>query len=144
MERTGARAIAAHVLPVKVYAGIFAVLLVLTGVTVGVSLLELGSLAIYVAMAVAIVKGSLVIGYFMHLKFDVRFHAFTFLSSILFLVIFFALTMLDLGSRDAVLEAEGNFALRDDRAAAARARPAPARSSKVEAARPPDDRRGRR
>ncbi len=107
----------AHVLPIKVYAVIFGALLVLTCVTVGVSLLDLGAIAIYVAMAVAIVKASLVIGYFMHLKFDVRFNSFVFLSSTLFLIIFFALTMLDLGSRGDVLEAQDNFTLRDEKAA---------------------------
>jgi caa(3)-type oxidase subunit IV len=112
-----------HVLPIKVYAAIFVALLVLTGVTVGVSLLELGAIAIYVAMAVAIVKAALVIGYFMHLKFDVRFNSFVFLSSALFLIIFFVLTMLDLGSRGDVLEAQGNFTLRDEKAALKRAAP---------------------
>jgi cytochrome c oxidase subunit IV len=106
-----------QVLPIKIYAAIFGVLLLLTGVTVGVSLLNLGTIAIYVAMAVAIVKASLVVGYFMHLKFDVRFNSFVFLSSALFLVIFFALTMLDLSSRGDVLEAQDNFTLRDEKAA---------------------------
>jgi cytochrome c oxidase subunit 4 len=111
-----------HVLPVKAYAAIFGALVLLTGITVGVSLADLGSLAIYVALAVALVKAFLVVAYFMHLGFDARFNAFIFLSSLLFLAIFFVLTMIDLGSRGSVLEVQDNFVLRDERAAAAAAR----------------------
>jgi cytochrome c oxidase subunit 4 len=110
-----------HVLPVKTYLAVFAALVGLTYVTVQVSLLELGSVAIYVAMGVAIIKAALVVGYFMHLKFDVRFNAFIFLSSLLFLLIFFVLTMIDLGTRGAVVDVQDNFVLRQDRAAARQA-----------------------
>jgi cytochrome c oxidase subunit 4 len=79
-----------HVLPIKLYLGVYGALVVLTYVTVQVSLLDLGKPAIYVAMAVAIVKASLVLGYFMHLKFDVRFNTFVFLSSVVFLLLFFS------------------------------------------------------
>jgi cytochrome c oxidase subunit IV len=52
----------------KVYWTVFGALLVLTGVTVGVSYLHLPvHLAVLLALAVALVKGSLVAGYFMHL-----------------------------------------------------------------------------
>lgn len=125
-----------HVLPVRVYAAVLAALLVLTGVTVGVSLLELGKLAIYVALAVAVIKAALVIGYFMHLRFDVRFNSFVFLSALLFLLIFFSLTMLDLGTRGDVLEAEGNFTLRDERAAASRAARARQRAAEPKSRKP--------
>lgn len=125
-----------HVLPVRLYAAVLAALLVLTGVTVGVSLLELGKLAIYVAMAVAVVKAALVIGYFMHLRFDVRFNSFVFLSALLFLLIFFSLTMLDLGTRGDVLEEQGNFALRDEKAAASRAARARERVAEQKTRRP--------
>lgn len=114
-----------HVLPVATYLKVYGALIVLTYITVQVSLLDLASAAIYVAMAVAAIKAVLVIAYFMHLKFDDRVNAFVFLSSLLFLGIFFALTMIDLGSRDSVVDEEGNFALRDSNAAAS-AMPAPA------------------
>ncbi len=53
---------------VRVYIGVFVSLLILTGVTVGVSYLHLSiSAAIGVALLVATVKGSLVACYFMHL-----------------------------------------------------------------------------
>lgn len=57
---------------VRVYIGVFVSLLVLTGVTVGVSMLGQTnnwsvSTAILIALAVASIKGSLVACYFMHL-----------------------------------------------------------------------------
>jgi cytochrome c oxidase subunit 4 len=109
-----------HVLPIKVYLGVYGALVVLTYVTVQVSLLDLGKPAIYVAMAVAVVKAALVVGYFMHLKFDVRFNTFVFLSSVVFLLVFFVLTMVDLGSRGDVLEEQDTFAQRQEQALKAR------------------------
>lgn len=109
-----------HVLPIKVYLGVYGALVVLTYITVQVSLLDLGKPAIYVAMAVAIVKAALVVGYFMHLKFDVRFNTFVFLSSVVFLLVFFVLTMVDLGSRGDVLEEQDTFAQRQEQALKAR------------------------
>ncbi len=54
---------------VKIYYMIFGALMVLTGITVGVSYLHLSvPLAITVALIVAIVKGSLVALFFMHLS----------------------------------------------------------------------------
>ena len=53
---------------VKVYITVFAALMVLTVVTVGVSYLRLAiPLAITVALIIATIKGSLVASYFMHL-----------------------------------------------------------------------------
>ncbi len=53
---------------VKVYIMVFAALMVLTVVTVGVAYLTLAvPLAITVALVIATVKGSLVASYFMHL-----------------------------------------------------------------------------
>ncbi len=54
---------------VKVYLTVFAALSVLTVVTVGVSYLQIRSVAmtILIALFIATIKGSLVAGYFMHL-----------------------------------------------------------------------------
>lgn len=50
------------------YLAIFAALLVLTGVTVGVASLHMGfAMAVLVAILVASIKGGLVASYFMHL-----------------------------------------------------------------------------
>ena len=53
---------------VRVYAGVFAALLALTVTTVAVSRLELGEYNFICAMTIAVVKGTLVILFFMHVK----------------------------------------------------------------------------
>lgn len=59
-----------HVTPVSVYLSIFGALMVLTLITVAVAWLDLGSLNILVALAVAVMKGTLVVLFFMHLKYS--------------------------------------------------------------------------
>lgn len=56
------------VVPVKTYVGIFLVLIVLTGTTVGVSKIELGEYNFIVAITIAVIKAVLVILFFMHVK----------------------------------------------------------------------------
>ncbi|MCC6751143.1 MAG: cytochrome C oxidase subunit IV family protein [Deltaproteobacteria bacterium] len=107
---------APHVLPVKVYLGIFGALLFLTLLTVGVSYLDLGGPAIAVAMVVAVIKASLVVGYFMHLKFENRFLSLVFIGSLGFLVLFFAIIFIDLSSRGDVLKEQDTFSLQKEKA----------------------------
>lgn len=113
-----------HLLPLNVYFGIYGALLVLTALTVGVSIANLGPASIYAALAVAVVKATLVGAYFMHLKFDPRINLLVFVSSLFFLGLFFAITLTDLATRDAAVESEGSFVLRDEEAAASAAVPA--------------------
>ena len=54
----------------------------------------------------------------MHLKFDERFLSVVFFSSVIFLLCFFVLTLVDVRSRADVLDEQDNFVLRDERAAA--------------------------
>ena len=123
-----------HVIPLPIYFAVYGALVVLTVVTVGVSYAGLGPAAIYVAMAVAIVKASLVAAYFMHLRYDTGFNALVFLASLLFLVLFFSFTMIDIASRDNITKTEGNYTLRHDRAvASAKAAHPPAPASAVPA-----------
>jgi cytochrome c oxidase subunit 4 len=103
-----------HILPLKTYFMVFGALLLLTYVTVQVSIWNLGEISIYVALGVAVIKASLVAGYFMHLKYDTRFHSVILAGSILFLVLFFGFTFIDLGSRDAINAEEGNFSYVSD------------------------------
>jgi cytochrome c oxidase subunit IV len=59
-----------HHLPKNLYFAIFAALMVLTAMTVGLAYINLGPLNIVVALIVAIVKASLVVMFFMHLKYE--------------------------------------------------------------------------
>ena len=49
---------------------VLAALIVLTLVSVGVTRIELGALSTFTALALAAIKSTLVLGIFMHLKFD--------------------------------------------------------------------------
>jgi cytochrome c oxidase subunit IV len=59
-----------HHLPKNLYFMIFGALMVLTAITVSLAYVNLGQLNIVVALAVAIVKASLVVMFFMHLKYE--------------------------------------------------------------------------
>ncbi len=58
-----------HIVSPKLYLTIGATLLVLTGVTVLAAFYNLGPLNTIVALAIATTKGSLVLLYFMHVKY---------------------------------------------------------------------------
>jgi cytochrome c oxidase subunit IV len=97
-----------HVMPLKLYLGVFGALLVLTVVTVGVSLLGLPPLlSILVAMGVASIKAALVAGYFMHLKFEDKFYSFILVASLFFIALFFGITLVDMNFRDYVISEQG-------------------------------------
>lgn len=92
-----------HVLPLSTYFAVFGSLLILTILTVVVSVIGLPQPAsIIVAMVVACMKASLVVLWFMHLKFDDRFYSLIFVISIFFLVLFFAFTAFDVLTRGQV------------------------------------------
>lgn len=59
-----------HITPYRVYGLILVILLFLTTLTILVTWLDAGKFAVAIAMAVACVKATLVLLYFMHLKFD--------------------------------------------------------------------------
>lgn len=56
------------VVPIKVYVGVFAALITLTITTVAVSKIELGEYNFVVAMTIAVIKATLVVLFFMHVK----------------------------------------------------------------------------
>lgn len=98
-----------HVSPMKTYWAVFIGLLFLTAVTYGVSYANLGAASLFVAMVVAVIKATLVCMYFMHLKYDDRYHVFVFTSTILFVAIFFTFTIFDLKSRDKLMDEQETF-----------------------------------
>ena len=88
-----------HVATKSSYYGIFGALIVLTGVTVGVAFVNLGSLNFPVALAIAITKATLVILFFMHVKYSSRLTKMIVGMAFFFLIILFALTLTDYLSR---------------------------------------------
>ncbi|MEM9459901.1 MAG: cytochrome C oxidase subunit IV family protein [Myxococcota bacterium] len=102
-----------HISPLKSYMAVFGALLVLTGLTYAVSYMSLGPASLPVAMIVALAKATLVCMYFMHLKYDDRYHVFVFLSTLIFVGIFFTFTIFDLQSRDKLSEEQGTFFMKE-------------------------------
>jgi caa(3)-type oxidase subunit IV len=106
-----------HITPLGTYFTVFGCLLVLTVLTVLVSYMGLPStLSIVVAMLVASAKATLVILWFMHLKYDTPFNRLVFASAPWFIALFFIFTMFDLSSRGDVVAITGNYNLRMDQA----------------------------
>jgi cytochrome c oxidase subunit 4 len=93
----------AHILPIRLYVGIFAALLVLTALTVGVAFLDLGGflniMNMLVALGVAAAKSILVILFFMHLKYSSRLTWLVAGSVLLWLFIALVFTLADYLSR---------------------------------------------
>jgi cytochrome c oxidase subunit 4 len=88
----------AHTTPVKLLVGILAVLLVLTILTVAVTSIDLGASGnLIVAMVIATIKAALVVSFFMHLVWDKKLHLILFLISVLFLILFLAMSVTDRG-----------------------------------------------
>jgi cytochrome c oxidase subunit 4 len=87
----------AHVAPLPVLAAVFAALMGLTVLTVYVatSPIDFGAWSLWIALGIAAVKGSLVVLYFMHLRYDRPFNAIVFVVALLFVAIFISLTLLD-------------------------------------------------
>lgn len=84
-----------HILPLRVYLTIGAILLVFTAITVWVAQHDYGPANLLVAMIIAATKAMLVALYFMHLKYDNRLYLAIFTFAILFLAVFIILTMFD-------------------------------------------------
>ncbi len=86
-----------HVLPWQVLVGVFSALIALiTILTVLATKVDLGSnYNLALAMAIAAVKGTLVILYFMHLRYDKLFHSVLFVGGILTATLFVTFSLMD-------------------------------------------------
>ena len=93
-----------HIIPVKLYLGVGATLIALTGVTVAISFVPLGPFNLVVALSIATFKAILVVLIFMHLLYDNKFYMLIFVSALLFLGFFIVLTMFDTMKRDYIYE----------------------------------------
>lgn len=91
-----------HVSPISLYITIFMVLMVLTGVTVGAAYVDLGFLNLPVAVAIACVKATVVVLYFMHVKYSSRIVQLTAVTGFFFLIVLFGITMGDYFTRNIV------------------------------------------
>ncbi len=84
-----------QVVPQKVYLLVFATLMCLTLVTVDVAFYNFGILNLWVALAIATFKATIVVMYFMHVKYSSKLTWVFAISGIFWLAILFTLTMGD-------------------------------------------------
>jgi cytochrome c oxidase subunit 4 len=89
----------AHIAPVGMYVGIFLALMVGTALTVGAAYIDLGFLNTAVALAIAVTKASLVVLYFMHVRWASRLTWVIVIGSVFWLFLLFAIGMTDYLSR---------------------------------------------
>jgi len=85
-----------HVASIKVLAGTGGALLFLTIVTVLATKVDFGAnINLAIAMAIAVLKATLVVLFFMHLKYDRLFHSVVFVGAILAAALFVGFTLMD-------------------------------------------------
>jgi len=88
-----------HIVPLSVYFTIFAALIVGTAITVWVAYIDLGAMNTVVALAIACTKATLVVLYFMHVRYSSRLIWVVVASALFWLAILFALTFNDYWTR---------------------------------------------
>jgi len=89
-----------HIVSLKVYFTIFLALMVGTALTVWAGLQDFpGPLNVIVALTIAVVKATLVVLYFMHVRYSSRLIWVVFASALFWLGILFALTFGDYWTR---------------------------------------------
>lgn len=89
----------AHIASKSLYYTIFLVLLALTGLTVGVTYVDLGDANLFVALGIAFTKAALVVLFFMHMRWSSRLVHVTAITAFVFLAILAVFTLGDYLSR---------------------------------------------
>jgi cytochrome c oxidase subunit 4 len=84
-----------HIIPLKVYWAVFGALVFLTLTTTEVASLDLGGLNVPVALLIAGMKASLVVLFFMALRYDNKVNAMIFSVGLLFVLVFIGFVLLD-------------------------------------------------
>jgi cytochrome c oxidase subunit 4 len=89
-----------HVLPLRIYWGVFFALVVGTLLTVWSATKDLGSWNMPIALAIAVTKALLVILFFMHVKYSTKLTWLFVAAGFLWFIIMVVITMSDFVSRD--------------------------------------------
>jgi cytochrome c oxidase subunit 4 len=89
-----------HIVPVRVYVTIFVTLLVCTGLTVLAAFYDFPwQLNTIIALTIAVAKATLVVLYFMHVRYSIRLVWVIVGSALFWMAIMFALTFSDYKTR---------------------------------------------
>lgn len=91
-----------HIIPLKTYVSVLAALLVLTFLTVLASRFDFGAMNTVINIGIASVKASLVLAFFMHLKYDDKLYLVVLLTGVFFLIVMYFFSVLDLFTRISV------------------------------------------
>jgi cytochrome c oxidase subunit 4 len=84
-----------HIVPVRVYYIIFAVLILCTLLTVQIAFLDLGPLNAVAALGIAVFKALLVVLFFMHVRYSPKLTRVVVIGSVFWLGILLSLTLSD-------------------------------------------------
>jgi cytochrome c oxidase subunit IV len=84
-----------HIVSRNVYVAVFAALILLTALTTTVALVDLGVFNPIMAMTIAIAKATLVVLFFMHLRYSSRMTQLVAGAAIFWLLLLFGLTLSD-------------------------------------------------
>lgn len=86
---------AEHIVPKKIYIGVWATLMVMTLVTTLVAYVDLGRFNAVIALAIAVFKASLVVLFFMHAKYTPRLMRVVITAGLFWLVLLLIFTEID-------------------------------------------------
>src|ERR1022692_1215436 len=89
-----------HIVPIPVYLGVFFLLVIGTLVTWQVSLIDLGRWNAVVALTIAVCKATLVVLFFMHVKYSPKLTKLVVIAGVFWLIILLTMTESDLLTRN--------------------------------------------
>jgi cytochrome c oxidase subunit IV len=89
----------AHVVPVRVYLAIFVTLLALTALTITVAFVDLGVMNTVIMLVIAFTKATLVVLYFMHVRWSSRLTRIIVSGAFIWLGLLVGITLIDALSR---------------------------------------------
>ncbi len=88
-----------HIVPPIVYIIIVSILLIMTGITVGASYIEMGVFNPIIAIAIGVFKATLVVLIFMHVKYSTKLTQLTVFAGIFTFLALIGMTLADYISR---------------------------------------------
>ncbi len=88
-----------HISSYKLLSGVLVSLLILTCVTVGISYVDMGFYNVPIALLIASTKATIVLLFFMHLKYEGKAIVISFTSTVIFLCIMIGFTFWDVAFR---------------------------------------------
>ena len=96
-----------HAVSLGTLTAVFGALLFLTVITVAVTYVDLGTANLFVALLIAVIKGTLVVAFFMHLWWDSPFNTIALFAALAFVMIFIGASIQDTAEyRDNIVDYE--------------------------------------